>query len=140
MFIVLLSFSESLARDRTKCLSLNDEPCMVRSTLIDLNPVELKCCPFMTSLDKFNGSCNLLWPKICVPKKKYINVKVFHTITNNAKTMKKHISCDCKCKFNSTTHKITKWNKKCQCECKNYLKFKKDYSWNPCLCNCENSK
>ena len=26
MFIVLLSFSESLA---TKCLSINDEPCMV---------------------------------------------------------------------------------------------------------------
>ena len=42
VFIVLLSFSSSLARlakIRTKCLSLNDEPCMVRHTLIDLNPV-----------------------------------------------------------------------------------------------------
>ena len=28
--IVLLSFSKSLARDRTKYLFLNDEPCMVR--------------------------------------------------------------------------------------------------------------
>ena len=42
VFIVLLSFSSSLARvakisDRTKCVSLNDEPCMVRLTLIDLN-------------------------------------------------------------------------------------------------------
>ena len=27
---------------------------------------------------------------------------------------------------------IQKWNNKtCQCECKNYLKCKKDYSWNP---------
>ena len=34
--IVLLSFSESLA---TKCVSLNNEPCMARPTLIDLNPV-----------------------------------------------------------------------------------------------------
>ena len=41
VFILLLSFSESLARSRTKCLFLNDEPCMVRPTLIDLNPVEL---------------------------------------------------------------------------------------------------
>ena len=34
--IILLSFSISLA---TKCLSLNDEPCMVRLTLIGFNPV-----------------------------------------------------------------------------------------------------
>ena len=37
VFIVLLSFSSSLARDQTKCLFLNDEPCTVRPTLIDLN-------------------------------------------------------------------------------------------------------
>ena len=55
--MVLLTFSESLARDRTKCLFFNDEPCMVRPTLINLNPVELKYYPFMISLDKFTGSC-----------------------------------------------------------------------------------
>ena len=56
--------------------------------------------------------------------------------------MAKHISCDCKCKFNSTTFNSNqKWNNKtCQCECKPYHKFKKDYSWNSSLCNCENSK
>ena len=42
VFIVLLRLSESLARDRTQYLLLNNEQCMVRSTLIDLNPVELK--------------------------------------------------------------------------------------------------
>ena len=57
VFIVLLSLSESLARvakvsDRTKCLSSNDEPCIVRPSLIDLNPVELKYYPFMINLDK----------------------------------------------------------------------------------------
>ena len=49
VFIVLLSFSESLA---TKCVSLNDEPCMIRPTLINFNPVELKYYPFRISLDK----------------------------------------------------------------------------------------
>ena len=38
VLIALLSFSKSLAR---KCLFLNDEPCMVRPTFIDMNPVEL---------------------------------------------------------------------------------------------------
>ena len=67
VFIALLSFSSSLA---TKCISLNDELCMIRPTIIDLNPVELKYYPFMISLDKYSGSCNVLSPKRCVPKKK----------------------------------------------------------------------
>ena len=36
-------------------------------------------------------------------KQKNVNVKVFNMITrlNEVKTYVKHISCDCKCKFNS---------------------------------------
>ena len=70
MFIVLLSFSESLAWNQNKCLFLNHESCMVRPTLIDLNPVELKYYPFMISLDKCTGNCNVLSPKMCVPKER----------------------------------------------------------------------
>ena len=91
-FIVLiLSFSESLA---TKCLFLNDKPCMVRPILIDLNSVELKYYPFMISVDKFTGSFNVLSPKIYLPKEtKDINVKAFNRLTNKneAKTMAIHI-------------------------------------------------
>ena len=60
-----MTFNESLA---TKCLFLNDEPCMVRTTLIDMNPVELQYYPFMISLGECTGSCNVSFPKICVPK------------------------------------------------------------------------
>ena len=89
----------------------------------------------MISLDKCNGSCNVLLPKTCVPKEtKDINVKVFNIITNKneAKTMPKHISCDCECKFNSTTCNLNQKrnNETFPCECKNYRKCKKDYSWN----------
>ena len=66
VFIVLLSFSSTLA---TKCVPLNDEPCMVRPTLIDLNPIELKYYPSMISLDKCKGSCNVLSPKSVFQKK-----------------------------------------------------------------------
>ena len=119
VFIVLLSFSISLACDRTKCLFLKDKPCMVRPTVIDLNPVELKYYPFMISLDKCTGSCNVLSPKMCLPKEpKDINNKIFNMTTNKneAKTMTKHISCDCKCKFNSTRcNSNQNWNNKtCQ--------------------------
>ena len=80
VFILLLNFCSSLA---TKCPSLNDEPCMVRTNLIDLNLVEFKYYPFMTSLDKCNGSCIVLSAKICVPKKtKDTNTTVFNMITN----------------------------------------------------------
>ena len=106
---------------------LNDEPCMVRTTLIDLNPVELKYYPFMISLVKCSGSCNVLSPKICVPKPKKtkdINVKVFNMIPNKneAKVMAKHISYDCKCKANDITCNSNEKrnNKTCQCECKNH--------------------
>ena len=78
---------------------------MVRPTLIDLNPIELKYYPFMISLDKCSGFCNVLSPKICVLKEmKDINVNVFYTISNKneAKAMTEHLSCDFKSKFNST--------------------------------------
>ena len=79
IFVGFLSCSESLA---TKRLFLNDEPCMVRPTLIDTNPVEFKYCPFMIRSNKCTGSCNVSSSKICVPKEtKSINVKVFNMIT-----------------------------------------------------------
>ena len=53
------------------------------------------------------------------------------TNKNEAKTMIKHISCDCKCKFDSTTcNSNQEWsNETFHCECKNY-----------CTRTCENSK
>ena len=91
VFLVLLSFCSSLA---TKCVSLNEEPCIARPNLIVLNPVEHKYNSFMISLDRCTGSCNVFSPNICVPKEtKDINVKAFNMLINKneAKTMKKRI-------------------------------------------------
>ena len=77
---------------------------MVRPALIDMYTVEFKYYLSLISLDKYNGTCNVFSP-ICVPKEtKDINVKAFNIITNKneAKAIAKHISCSCKCKFNST--------------------------------------
>ena len=50
-------------------MSLSSEPCMARPTLIDLNPIELNCYPFMISLNKCHGKCDvaddLFFENIC---------------------------------------------------------------------------
>ena len=44
----------------------------------------------MISLDKYSESCNVLSPKICVPKEtEDINVEVFNMITNKNEAKKK---------------------------------------------------
>ena len=109
VFILLVSFSTSLARSQTKCLFLNDEPCMVKPTLIEMNLVEPKNDPIIISLNKCTGNCNVLSSKICV-QKQAINVKASNMITNKneAKNMTAHISCDCEQKFKSTTRNSKK--------------------------------
>ena len=77
-FFVLLSFSESLAHvaDQTKCVSLNNELFVVRLTLTDLKPAELKYYSFMVILGKCSETCNsgiILPSKICVPSRTNAN-------------------------------------------------------------------
>ena len=77
-------------------------------------------------------------------KKMEISLKVFNVIRNKdeAKTVREQISCDCKCKFNSKTcNSKQKWNNKtCKCEWTKYYNWETDYSWNPSICICGNSK
>ena len=50
--------------------------------------------------------------------------KIFSLFSFESKTITKHISCNCKCKFDGKKCILSqKWNKdKCQCECKNPIK------------------
>ena len=76
VLIAILNFCGYLA---TKCMSLNNNLCMVKPMLINLNPIELSYYPFVISLDKCSGSCisvDDLSTKICIlSKTKDINVK-----------------------------------------------------------------
>ena len=62
----------------------------------------------MVKLDKCVGSCNTLndlSKKICVPNNtEDWNLSVFNKLTeiNESKTLKNHISCQCKCKVVGT--------------------------------------
>ena len=69
MFITLLSFGESLT---AKCVSLNNPPCCVKLTLIDVNFNEPLSYPSVVSMNKCSGSCNTIgdpYAQVYVPNK-----------------------------------------------------------------------
>ena len=55
-----LNFVRQLDTHKIKCISLNNEPCLARLTLMDLNTYELHYHPFMLNSDRCNGNCNTL--------------------------------------------------------------------------------
>lgn len=106
MFIGLLSCGGSLSRvaevfnrnvftrevfDWIKCLSLYNEPCQPRPTLIEINSNERFCYPFAVSVNRCGGSCNTindLYAKTCNPNMnvKNVDVKVFNLMLGVSET------------------------------------------------------
>ena len=111
MFIVLLS-SIVKASNHTKCVSLSNQKSKIQLNLINLHPneysQEFHYYPFSVKLNKCVGSCNTLNDlsnNVCVPNKKEdLKLSLFNMFTgiNESKTLAKHISCECKCKFDRT--------------------------------------
>ena len=58
---------------------------------------------------------------------------------NESKTLTKHISCECKCRFNKRKCNSDRWwnNDKCQCECKKRQLCEKNHVWNSPTCICK---
>ena len=104
---------------------MNNQPCMVRPTLIDLNSDELYYYPFIVSMDKYDGSCNTAedpFCRICAPNKiENVNLKAFNMITgkNESKILAKRIACECRYEFAgrkcNSRQKCN--NDECQCQC-----------------------
>ena len=89
--------------NHAKCISLSNQKCMILLALINLCPneysQELHYYPFTVKLDRCVGSFNTLNDlsnKVCVPHKSVFNRS---TGINESKTLTRHISCECKCKF-----------------------------------------
>ena len=61
---------------------------------------------------------------------------------NESKTLTKHISFQCKCKFDGRKCNLDQWwnNDKSRCECNKRLVCEKNYVWNPSTCNCKDGK
>ena len=148
IFIGLLTSIVS-ASNHTKCVLLSNHKCVTQPTLINLHPneysQEFHYYPFAVKLDRYVGSCNTLNDlsiKVCVPNKtEDLDLSIFNMITgvSESKTLTKHISCKCKCKFDGRKYNSDQWwnNNKRQHECKKCHVCEKDI-WNPATCSCEN--
>ena len=124
MFIGLL-ISIVNASNHTKCVSLSNQKCMIQSTLVNSFPneysQEFHYYLFAVKLDRRIGSCNTLNDlsnKVCVPNKTQdLNLSMLNMITgiNELKTLTKHISCECKCRFDGRKCNSDQWwnNEKC---------------------------
>ena len=73
---------------------------------------------------------------------KYLSMFNMITGITELKTLTKHISCECKCRFDGRKCNSDHWwnSNKCWCKCKKSHICEKDYVWNPATCNCENGK
>ena len=149
IFIWLLNSIVS-AYNNTKSMPLSNQKCMIQPTHINLHPneysQEFHYYPLPVKLDRCVGSFNTLnlSNKVCVTNKtEDLHLSMFNMITgiNEWKTLTKHISCKCKCKFDGRKCNSDQWwnNTKYQCEGKNHH-VKKNYVWDPATCSCENGK
>ena len=81
---------------------------------------------------------------MCTKQTEYLDLSMFNLIKgiNESKTLTKHISCKCRCKFDGRKcNSNQKWNNdRCWCKCKKHHICEKDYIWNPTTCSCENDK
>ena len=96
VIVAILSLQKPLTSKRVQCISLNNDLSLAWPTLINSNPGNLSYFPFINNSDRCGGSCNTLDDLYDV------NLKVLSMITwtNESKSLVKHISCDCKCRFN----------------------------------------
>ena len=100
-----------------ECVSMNNQECKIRTEIIDLNTNEPMFYPYSIKIDR----CK--YAKICVPDQiKNTNVKVFNLLsrTNEARHIKWHKTCKCKCTLDaSLCNNKQRWNDdRCICECK----------------------
>ena len=140
VFIALLNFSRS---STTKYVSLDNDPCRIRPTLLDINHVELNHCPFMNTLE------NVMLLVICLQNYVFqVNqrwtVKVFDMITkiNKVKTLVKHTSSDWNANSivqhaNQIINAIMV-NIKASVKC--IVRAKKGFDWNPNTCISKSSR
>ena len=107
-------------------MELINQKCMTQPTLINLPTNEYSqeflYYPFAIKLDRCVGTCNILNDlsnKVCVQNKiENLNLSMFSMITgiNESKALTKHISCECKCKFDGRKYNSNQWwnNDKCR--------------------------
>ena len=148
IFVSTLMFFGSLSSvNLLECVSMNNQKCIVRPEIVNVNGNEPSFYPFSIKTSKCSGSGNNIndsYAKLCVPDVvKILNIKVFNLMsrTNQTRYIKWHETCKCKCRLDlSVCNNKQRWNEdKCMCECKELIckgVCDKGFIWNPSDCEC----
>ena len=98
----------SIIKTRTlECVSVNNQKCMARPKIIDVNKNETIFYPLSIRINKCSDSCNNIndpMAKLCVPDiVKNMNIKVFNMLAriNETRKITRHETCKCICRFTS---------------------------------------
>ena len=105
---------------------MNDRECKIRPQVINVNRNEPLFYPYNVKVNKCSGNCKSIndpYAKLCVSDTaKNIKVKVSNLMskTNEARHIKWHETCKCKCRLDaSVCNNKKRWNEdKCWYECK----------------------
>ena len=108
------------------CISMNNQECKVRPQIGNLNRDDPVFFSFSIKTNICSGICNNInnpYAKLCVcDVVKNVNIKVFNLMsrTNEARHIKWHETCKCKCRLDARVcNNKQHWNDdKCRCECK----------------------
>ena len=108
LFTAMTFFSYNVLNvNSLECVSMNNQECKIRTEIINLNTNEPVFYPYNIKINRCKGSYNTIndpYAKICVPKQIKKNVKVFNLLsrTNEARHIKWHKTCKCKCKLDAS--------------------------------------
>ena len=115
IILTVLSCVNPLSATSLSFISMNNQECKVRPEIINVNSDEPVFYPFSIKTSKCSGSCNNIndpYAKMCFPDV-VKNVKVFNLMsrTNEARHIKCHETCKCKCRLDaSVCNKKQRWN------------------------------
>ena len=137
--------------DPLECVSVNNQECIVRPEIVDVNSNEPVFYRFTIKTSKCSGSCNNikdLYANFCVTDfVKNMNIKVFNLVsrTNETRNVKWHETCKCNRRLDaSVCNSKRRWNKdKCRCECKELIDkeiYDIGFIQNPSNCECDCDK
>ena len=93
-FVLGLTVLSSSMTGALKCISMNNQECIVRPEIIDVSSNNPIFYPFSVKINRCSGNCNSIndpYVKICVPDVvKNLNIKVFNlmSLTNETKSIK----------------------------------------------------
>ena len=130
-----------------KGISLPNEKCGIRPTLITVGTDRDHYYPLMISLHRCGGVCGHDKPtfrRCGAENSSNVNVNVFNksTLKNETVEFENHTSCSCNCVYdNSVCAKTQVWDEKqCKCVCTESATSSEcpdNYVWNPNFCTCE---